>query len=143
MLGSMQPHDRNREFPWYRPGPRYRRSRFIALVLAAWLLVGCLGASNRPLQLISGSGPAYPATARAQGVEGFVVVHYDVTRQGRVGNARVVRAEPAGVFEDAALTAVRSWVFNPPLVDGEPQPAVGRESTVTFKLGSGDEYADY
>jgi TonB family protein len=115
----------------------------LTLVGAALLLAGCLGASNRPLQLLSGSGPTYPATARAEGVEGFVVVRYNVTLQGRVSNARVVRAEPAGVFDDAALVAVRSWVFNPSLVEGEPQAEVGRESTVTFKLGTSDEYADY
>lgn len=117
--------------------------RSVAALAAAVFVVGCLGASNRPLQLMSGSGPAYPAAARADGVEGFVVVGYDVTRDGRVTNARVLRAEPAGVFDDAALSAVRSWVFNAPLVDGKPQPVMGRESTVTFKLGSGDEYAEY
>jgi TonB family protein len=117
--------------------------RTILLSIAVLLLAGCLGASNRPLQLISGGGPSYPADARAQGIEGFVVVRYNVSVQGRVGNARVVRAEPAQIFEEAALTAVRSWVFNPPLVDGVAQREVGRESTVTFRLGSGEEYADY
>ncbi len=109
----------------------------------ALLLAGCLGASNRPLQLLSGSGPDYPAAARAQGLEGVVVVRYDISVQGRVANARIVRAEPAGVFEEAALTAVGSWVFNPRLVNGEPQREAGRESTVTFKLGSAAEYPDY
>lgn len=107
------------------------------------MLTGCLASQNRPLQLLSGDGPTYPPGARDGGVEGFVVVRYDVTVQGRVSNAEVVRAEPAEVFDDAALTAVRSWVFNPSLVDGQPRPEVGRESTVTFKLGGGDEYADY
>ena len=117
--------------------------RIFVSAAAALLLAGCAGASNRPLQLVSGNGPSYPPAALAEGIEGFVVVRYNVTLQGRVSNARVVRAEPEGIFDEAALAAVRSWVFNPPLVDGEPQPEVGRESTVTFKLGSGDEYADY
>ncbi|MDH3643107.1 MAG: energy transducer TonB [Gammaproteobacteria bacterium] len=117
--------------------------RTLTVVVVLVGLGGCLTSPNRPLQLISGTGPAYPAAAQAQGVEGYVVVRYDVTVQGRVSKARVVRAEPEGVFDEAALGAVRSWVFNPPLVDGEPQSAVGRESTVTFKVGSGDEYADY
>jgi TonB family protein len=117
--------------------------RWFALLVTASLLAGCLGASNRPLQLLSGSGPTYPPAARAEGVEGFVVIRYDVTLQGQVSNATVVRAEPEGVFDRAALQAVRTWVFNPPLVDGEPRSEVGRESTVTFKLGGGDEYADH
>ena len=113
------------------------------IVTAGLLLVGCLGASNRPLQLISAGGPSYPVQARADAVEGSVVIRYDVTRQGRVENARVVRAEPAGVFDDAALTAVRSWVFNPSLREGVPRAEFGRESSVTFKLGVGDEYSEY
>ncbi len=122
---------------------RLMLNRTVAVTGVALLLAGCLGASNRPLQLISGDGPRYPVAARADAVEGFVVVRYNVTRQGRVSNAEVVHAEPEGVFDAAALTAIRSWVFNPSLVDGAPQPEVGRESTVTFKLGSGDEYSDY
>jgi hypothetical protein len=49
----------------------------------------------------------------------------------------------AGVFDDASLTAVRSWVFNPSLREGVPQAEFGRESSVTFKLGVGDEYSEY
>ena len=125
---------------------RKRDFRHLRIFLSAGvvcLLSGCLGPSNRPLQLISGSGPSYPAAARAQGVEGFVVIRYNISVQGRVSDARVVGAEPADIFDAAALAAVRSWVFNPPLVDGEPQPELERESRVTFKLGTGAEYADY
>ena len=118
-------------------------TRTLVFAMMVAVLAGCLASQNRPLQLVSGGGPSYPAAARADGVEGFVVIRYDVTVQGRVSNAQVVRAEPPEVFDDAALKAVRSWVFNPPLVDGEPQREVGRESTVTFKLGSGNEYDDY
>ncbi|NIP16389.1 MAG: TonB family protein [Pseudomonadales bacterium] len=95
------------------------------------------------MQLIAGSAAAYPEDARAQGIEGSVVVRYDVALDGRVINARVVRSEPAEFFDDAALNSVRSWRFNPALVDGEPRAAKGIESTVTFRLGAGDEYAGY
>ena len=96
----------------------------------------------RPTQLVSGSA-AYPEDARAQGIEGLVVVRYDVAVDGRVINARVVRAEPPDVFDDAALASVRSWRFNPALADGVPRATQDIESTVTFKLDGGDEYADY
>ena len=86
---------------------------------------------------------AYPADARAQGIEGFVVVRYDVSVDGRVINARVVRADPPDVFDDAALSSVRSWRFNPALVDGVPRATQDVESKVTFKLDGGDEYAVY
>ena len=110
---------------------------------AAVLLAGCLGPNNRPLQLVSGSGPVYPAAARAQGIEGYVVVEYDVTEAGTVANSRVLEADPAGIFDAAALAAVSSWVFKPELIDGQPQERRRLQSTVSFKLGSGSEYSDY
>ena len=72
-----------------------------------------------------------------------MVIRYDVAVDGRVINARVVRAEPPDGFNQAALASVRSWRFNPALVDGVPRETKNIESTVTFKLGAGDEYADY
>lgn len=72
-----------------------------------------------------------------------MVVRYDVTAAGAVSNAQVVEAQPESTFDAAALLAVRSWVFKPALVNGEPQAAQGLQSTVRFKLGSGTEYAEY
>ena len=111
------------------------------VVVLVLLLAGCAG-QNRPLQLASASGPEYPASARAAGIEGFVVVRYDVTVDGRVVNAMPVRAEPDGVFEEAAVASVSGWVFVAPIVDGEAVEVIGRESRVTFKLADGT-YDDY
>lgn len=113
-----------------------------ALGLAV-LLGGCRATGDRPLQLLSGAGPAYPEAAREQGIEGFVLVRYDISVDGRVVRAQVTESEPPGVFDAAALAAVRSWTFNPAVVDGEPQPESGRVSRVAFKLESTDDYAEY
>jgi protein TonB len=117
--------------------------KHLAAALPILLLAGCLTNPNRGLQLISGAGPVYPASAQAQGIEGEVVVVYDVTLDGEVTNARVVESTPTGVFDEAALAAVRSWRFKPPLVDGVAQPAFDRRSTVAFQIGGGDEYDRY
>ena len=106
------------------------------------VLSGC-AAQNRPLQLLAGAGPIYPAAARADGVEGSVTIRYDVTADGVVTNARVVASVPPGVFDEAALAAVRSWRFNAPVVAGERQPAANRESTLDFRLGGGAAYENY
>ena len=112
-------------------------------ILALMFVLGACASANRPLQLVSGAGPVYPQEARERGVEGEVAVRYDVSAAGRVVNARVVRSQPRGIFDEAALAAVRSWQFNAPIVDGEPTPARNRQSTVTFKLSNGDEYEGY
>lgn len=111
------------------------------LMLSVPGLWGCASA-DRPLQLLGGAGPVYPASAKNAGVEGHVVLVYDVSADGRVINARVVEASDP-VFRAAALQAVRSWRFKAPVRDGRTVPATGRRSTVTFKLGEGREYEGY
>ena len=120
------------------------RHRFpLVILIVAGLLAGCAGSQNRPMQLLSGAGPIYPIAAKAEGIEGNVVVRYGVTIDGRVINARVDSAEPPGLFEEAALTAVRSWRYNPALRDGEPVGVDNVVSVVHFKLGGSSHYADY
>ena len=116
------------------------RSFSLLLVL---LLAGCLGSHNRPMQLINGAGPIYPSAAKQDGVEGLVMVRYDVTKEGNVINAVVAESEPAGIFDEAALDAVRSWHFNPRIVEGEPQLVEGIVSPIRFRLGSADDYAGH
>ncbi len=120
--------------PWmFRIG-----SAYFLLVLAA----GC-ASQNRPLQLLGGEGPRYPQAAQRDGIEGEVVVVYDVDIDGRVVNARVLSGNPPGVFDSAALAAVNSWRFNPMIVDGLPKVARSRQSTVTFELDGADKYDGY
>jgi TonB family protein len=56
---------------------------------------------------------------------GFVIVKFDIGDNGRVSNVEVVEATPPGVFDDAALTAVRKWVYEPRKENGV---AVGSQS---------------
>lgn len=122
------------------------RARFSAkqlgyvCLLATSLLFGCVGASNRPLQLISGAGPLYPSEARAAGVEGEVEVRYRVTETGSVAEPEVVRAEPPGVFEEAALTAIRQFRYRPQLQAGTPVAVPAVTSTIRFRLDEALEY---
>lgn len=113
------------------------------LLLAMLLPAGCAAPQNRPMQLLSGSGPVYPPAAKAQRLEGSVVVRYGVSVDGRVINARVDSAQPEGVFEDAALAAVRSWRYNPALKDGKPVAVDNVVSTLRFELSANERYRDY
>lgn len=73
--------------------------------------------------------PAYPASARASKIEGYVVVSYSVSASGSVSNVRVVSASPPGVFNSSAASAVQQWRFKP-----SPSGAGGRSTTIRFKL---------
>lgn len=83
-----------------------------------WLDCNAVGLSRPVAQLQT--PPDYPESARQAGAEGFVEVSFVVLRDGRVGWARVVKAEPSGFFEGAALAAVRDWRYLPAGTDGSP-----------------------
>lgn len=73
-------------------------------------------ASPRPVaralpRLLQDEAPRYPLAAKNRKLEGQVEVAFTILPDGRVANARVVSAEPAGVFDRAALTAASRWRF--------------------------------
>ena len=115
----------------------------LSLSLLGVLLAGCVTSSNRPPQLVAWSEPEYPASARAQGIEGYVLVRYRVSAAGAVSALEVVEAQPAGVFDAAALAAVRTWRYEPAMVDGTAVAVEAMTTRVTFSMGDGKAYEGY
>jgi periplasmic protein TonB len=62
--------------------------------------------------------PQYPSEARRQRITGQVVVKCLVNTDGRVVDAAVVKADPAGAFDLHAVEAVRKWYFKPARLNG-------------------------
>ena len=56
--------------------------------------------------------PPYPETCRSRGIEGLVVVEFDVTPEGNVVNPRVVDT-PNACFTRPILKAVSNWKYAP------------------------------
>ncbi len=77
---------------------------------------------EQPPVLISSLKPSYPYRARRLGVEGVVVVKMLVGEDGRVKKVKILKADPPGFFEDAVISAVKSWRFVPAKEDGKPVP---------------------
>ena len=75
--------------------------------------------------------PVYPAIAQQARVEGIVIIEAIIGTDGRVQQARVLRSKP--LLDDAALAAVRQWVFTPTLLNGVPVPVI-MTVTVNFRL---------
>ncbi len=55
--------------------------------------------------------PVYPQVALVHGIEGAVTIEFGVAADGSVQDMRVVSAEPAGTFDQAALQAMRGWKY--------------------------------
>ena len=109
--------------------------RLWILLLALVLLGGCAaptGDGVPPLRFVQGAMPAYPAAAKAAGLEGWVRVRYAVGADGAVGNPQVVEAAPEGVFDAAARAAVARWRYAP---DPRGLGWESVESVVRFELG--------
>jgi protein TonB len=75
--------------------------------------------------------PAYPEAAVASRIEGVVILECLISPQGRVTEVKVLRGVP--LLEEAALDAVRRWVYTPTLMDGVPVPVI-MTVTVRFDL---------
>jgi protein TonB len=60
----------------------------------------------------------YPSSARSKGVTGEVLLRLRIGEGGAVEEVQIARAEPSGIFEEAAQKAVRSWRFEPAFVKG-------------------------
>jgi periplasmic protein TonB len=77
--------------------------------------------------------PRYPEWARRQGVEGVTQLRFEVLSNGRVG--RVVVDRPSGHidFDQAAVSAIKTWRFEPARRGAEPV-AVWVRLPVRFSL---------
>ena len=70
--------------------------------------------------LIRAVEPVYPMDARRDGIEGMVTVEMLVDENGFVTEANVLSLMGPDSFGDAALYAVRQFLFEPPTENGQP-----------------------
>ena len=85
----------------------------------------------RPIQR---TAPKYPRKARKKGMEGYVVLSILVDEAGGIQDVMIVDSQPVKEFEQAALEAVRTWVFRPGEYKGAAVP-VRVTQTLRFELG--------
>ncbi|MCF6287954.1 MAG: energy transducer TonB [Proteobacteria bacterium] len=77
----------------------------------------------------------YPTRATSRGIEGYVTLSYTVTKQGTVIDPVVIDAQPANIFNKAAIKSVLRYKYKPRVVDGVPQAVHGVRTKINFKLG--------
>ena len=73
--------------------------------------------------------PEYPEAARAQGIQGAVVLEVRIGGDGGVQEARLVSGPP--LLADAAMAAVKEWRFRPRFSHGR---RVEMQTTVTLNF---------
>lgn len=64
--------------------------------------------------------PLYPPYAERNNIEGKVVLRFIVDTNGNVVEPMAIESEPEGVFDDAAIEAIRQYRFMPAEKYGKP-----------------------
>ena len=92
--------------------------------------------SGETVKVTIKSRPAfkYPRRAQRLGVEGFVVLAFDVNEQGELIDLRVTESKPRLVFDKAATQYIKKFKFEPPSLDGSAVYASDITMRMPFRL---------
>ncbi len=66
--------------------------------------------------------------------EGWVKMTFDIDEKGQPINILVVDSKPVGIFDKEAMRALKSWKYEPNIVDGTPVVQTGKEVKLDFTL---------
>jgi protein TonB len=90
-----------------------------------------VGGNVQQARLISQAKPIYPPLAKQARISGSVTFNVIIAADGTVKNMDVVSGHPLLVA--AAIEAVRQWVYQPTLLNGNPVEVV-TQVVVNFTL---------
>jgi TonB family protein len=92
---------------------------------------GAVRAENdiMPPKLIKEVAPVYPEVARLAEVQGVVILSVKADEEGKIVDVMVLRSIP--LLDQAAIDAVRQWIYEPLVIDGK---AVSVVFTVTVRF---------
>jgi protein TonB len=71
-----------------------------------------------PAMILSRPQPAYSVLAKQTGIQGEVVLHTIIDREGRVARLEVISGHP--LLVKAAVDAVLTWRYRPTMLNGRP-----------------------
>jgi len=80
--------------------------------------------------------PQYPRRAAQKGIEGFVDLEFTVTKLGTTKDVVVINAEPANIFDRAAIASVLKYKYKPKVEDGKPIDVPGVQIRVSFEMAA-------
>lgn len=63
--------------------------------------------------------PKYPLAAASKGIEGWVVLSFNINEIGETTNISIVDAEPKRIFDNAAKRALQKWKYQAKVINGK------------------------
>lgn len=86
--------------------------------------------------------PKYPSAASRKGINGWVIMSYNVNTVGRVENINVIKQDPSGLFKDSAVEALKKWLYKPKFVYGEAVVTEGLTIQLDFNIQQSPDTED-
>ena len=90
-----------------------------------------VGGKVQAAKIVHQVTPVYPPLARQARISGIVRLEAVISRSGMIESLQVMSGHP--LLTQAALDAVRQWVYQPTLLNGQPVEVV-TQIEVNFKL---------
>jgi protein TonB len=90
-----------------------------------------VGGNIKEPKKLKNTAPVYPDIAKQARVQGVVILECTISPQGKVTDVKVLRGIP--LLDQAAIEAVKQWVYTPTLLNGVPVPVI-MTVTVNFRL---------
>ena len=90
------------------------------------------GGNVTAASILNQTRPVYPPLARQARIQGNVVLHAIIDKDGKVAQLEVISGHP--LLVQSALDAVKQWRYKPTLLNGDPVE-VDTTITVTFTMG--------
>lgn len=78
--------------------------------------------------------PLYPRRAIDRGVEGMVIVQFDIDENGYIKNPKIIVAQPNKIFNRAVLKALKKSRYRPMEIEGQAVKIKNVTETYYFKL---------
>ena len=78
--------------------------------------------------------PRYPNRALSRGIEGWVLLEFTIDQLGQAVDLVVIEADPKGMFDRAALNAIKKWKYRPKMQDGRPTMRPGVRQLISFNI---------
>ncbi|MFW0776179.1 MAG: TonB family protein [Rickettsiales bacterium] len=78
--------------------------------------------------------PKYPVYALRRGIEGRVLIGFDITEKGSIQNPKVIESSPPGVFDKAVIKALEKNKFKPASSYQQPISIKGVQQEYIFRV---------
>jgi bla regulator protein BlaR1 len=103
----------------HRPQPLWRWLTAAGLMFTLVMSVNLVSAKGTNKALLREESPiiriepVYPLEAIDKGIEGSVILSFDIQKNGAASNVNIISAEPKRIFDQSAKDAVKQWKYKP------------------------------